>query len=222
MNSNSIPIEEVVEVSNMPIDEWRKVQLNYYSSTPPFDLVIRREIFHEIYGLLLEHNQNIWVTGGTVLGAIRDNDFIAWDDDIDFNMIEKDFLDVMYKVKDCLVQNGYIVRLSDDNDYPKMVTYKKGVKVAIGSLKESGKFLLRPAYRLPKEFFQVHKKISFTGIDVLMPYPPEKYLEYVYGSDWKIPREINDDAQLYTVKYLRRPILRVILKRLYLFVKKYL
>ena len=221
MNPENTLIEEILRISNLPVDEWREVQFNYYNSTPPYDLLIRRAVFCEIYTLLLQHTENVWITGGTLLGAIRDNKFLPWDDDVDLDLIEKEFIEIMYSVKRCLIDNGFIVRLIDHTEWPKMVVYKKGVKVAIGSLKESGDLLLRPAYRLPKSFFLLKKKIKFMDINVLVPNPPDKYLEYVYGRNWQTPKVVEDDVQMYTTKYLRRPKLKVYLKRLYLVVRQF-
>ena len=76
------------------------------------------------------------------VGCNEDNNFIEWDDDIDMDMLESDFVPKMYILKELLIESDFIVRLKDTNEYPKMVVFKYGMKVAIGSLKESGKFYL--------------------------------------------------------------------------------
>ena len=221
MSSESLPIRKIEKISNLSLDEWKEVQYSYYSLTPPYDMAVRKVVFQEIYALILKHTNNVWITGGTLLGAIRDKVFLPWDDDVDLDLIENDFVRIMYPLKQCLMENGFIVRLTDNTEWPKMVAYKSEVKVAIGSLKESGKLLLRPAYKQPKSFFVEKKIIQFANIDVNVPNPPEKYLEYVYGHDWRTPKVVEDDVQLYTTKYLRRPKIKVYLKRLYLTARKY-
>tara|TARA_B100000029_G_scaffold460189_1_gene490937 strand:- start:370 stop:1038 length:669 start_codon:yes stop_codon:yes gene_type:complete len=221
MSSESLPIRKIEKISNLSLDEWKEVQYSYYSPTPPYDMAVRKVVFQEIYALILKHTNNVWITGGTLLGAIRDKVFLPWDDDVDLDLIENDFVRIMYPLKQCLMENGFIVRLTDNTEWPKMVAYKSEVKIAIGSLKESGKLLLRPAYKQPKSFFVEKKIIQFANIDVNVPNPPEKYLEYVYGHDWRTPKVVEDDVQLYTTKYLRRPKIKVYLKRLYLTARKY-
>lgn len=39
-----------------------------------------------------EHNIDYWLSSGTCLGAARHGGFIPWDDDLDIEMLEKDFL----------------------------------------------------------------------------------------------------------------------------------
>lgn len=211
--------DKIINLSNLNEEDWKKEIGLFYNGNPPYDQKIRKKIFCEVYKIFENLKINVWITGGTVLGAIRDNNFIEWDDDIDMDMIESDFVPEMYNLKESLIENGFIVRLKDTNEYPKMVVFKYGMKVAIGSLKESGKLLLRPAYKLPRTFFNPSKKIDFMGISVLAPFPPDDYLKYVYGKSWSIPKKIEDDVQLYTNKYLRRSFLRIILKRIYLKIK---
>jgi hypothetical protein len=207
--------------SYMCNSEWIKIRDDFYDTNPPFDSTVRKELFREVYIFLQELNINAWITGGTLLGAVRDNDFIEWDDDIDLDLLESSFLLNMYDIREGLIQLGYIVRLIDDTEYPKMVVYKNSMKIAIGSLKESNDMLLRPCYKLPVKFFKVDKTISFMGLLVLAPHPPEDYLTYVYGKGWSKPKHVEDDTQLYTIKYLRRSSIRVVLKRFYLIVKKF-
>tara|TARA_B100001113_G_C21123408_1_gene628558 strand:- start:3961 stop:4626 length:666 start_codon:yes stop_codon:yes gene_type:complete len=212
--------ELIVHLSGLSEQEWNKERSNHYNEIPPHDQKIRKKLFCEIYNIFEDLKINVWITGGTALGAIRDNNFIAWDDDIDMDMIEDDFILNMYSIKDYLIDNGFIVRLTSSNKYPKMVVFKYKMKVAIGSLKVSKGLLLRPAYKLPKHLFDSSKKISFMGMSVLIPYPPEDYLKYVYGRNWKTPKKVEDDVELYTSKYLRRPFFRIVLKRIYLKIKK--
>lgn len=213
--------KQILTYSNMSSLEWTKVKDSFYKNKPPFSQKLRKKLFIEVYIFLQKLNVKAWITGGTLLGAVRDNDFIEWDDDIDLDLLEPTFLLKMIEIKMGLIQLGYIVRLIDNTAFPKMVIYKDKMKIAIGSLKESNGLLIRPAYKLPLKFFKEEKTINFMGLAVLAPYPNEEYLNYVYGKGWRKPKVVEDDVQLYTVDYLRRPLIRVLLKRLYLFVKNF-
>ena len=147
----------------------------------------RIEIFREVYGLTIEMGLRVWITGGTLLGAIREGAFIESDDDIDMDMLEPDFIEAMYTLKERLIDLGYVVRLSDGKN-PKMSFYKEGFKTSIGALKIKRFWLTRPVHKYPKKpFFNNDLFINFYGIKCLVPNPPESYLEHVYGSSWKIP-----------------------------------
>lgn len=48
-------------------------------------------IADDIIAICEEYNLNYHLTGGTALGAVRHNGFIPWDDDIDIDIVRKDY-----------------------------------------------------------------------------------------------------------------------------------
>ena len=50
------------------------------------------ELLKIVVSFCEEHNLRYFVTGGTLLGAVRHEGFIPWDDDIDIDMPDKDYL----------------------------------------------------------------------------------------------------------------------------------
>ena len=126
-------------------------------------------------------------------------DFIIDDDDIDMDMLEEEFRIVMYKIKLELIKAGYVVRLKDEAN-PKMSMYKSGFKLSIGALKASGKWLTRPIQKYPRHLFSEEKYMNFKGIKCLVPYPPEDYLEHVYGANWTVPISSDDLTDINSVK----------------------
>ena len=128
---------------------------------------------------------------------MREGDFIIDDDDVDMDMIENEFVAMMYDIKEVFMTAGYVVRLKDDKN-PKMSIYKSGFKLSIGALKPAGKWLTRPMQKYPSHLFSEEKFIKFKGLKCLVPFPPEDYLEHVYGSNWMVPiKSDNDDMTDY-------------------------
>ena len=52
---------------------------------------IELDMLAYIHKVCVENNIRYWVCGGTLIGAIRHNGFIPWDDDIDIDMPRPDF-----------------------------------------------------------------------------------------------------------------------------------
>lgn len=56
------------------------------------------EILKHVDAICKEHNLDMWLTFGTLLGAVRHNGFIPWDDDIDVEMRRNDY----FKLKEII------------------------------------------------------------------------------------------------------------------------
>ena len=102
--------KDIEFLSNCSSVEWDQNSSNYISTkVPPADVLAK--MFKEVYSIILELNLKVWVVMGTLLGVIRENQFIEGDDAIDFHMFEKDFVDHMPELKKKVIELSYIVRL---------------------------------------------------------------------------------------------------------------
>lgn len=75
---------------------------------------IELEILLAVHNFCEEHQLKYYLWGGTLLGAIRHNGFIPWDDDIDIAMMRSDFEVFLsnfksntYEVSYCEAENSY-------------------------------------------------------------------------------------------------------------------
>ena len=180
------------------------------------NLSLRKNMaFHECYEAILEINCPVFVTGGSLLGIIRDNELIEWDDDIDMDMMQEDFSNWKIKLKETFIEKGFVVRLKDSEYYPKMRIFAHGIKVSIDALFLKNDKRVRPAYNYLDIFFRNSELYSYKGLDLLVPGPPKEFLKYVYGKNWKIPIKSNNDVEYMSSKVLNRSFVRFFLKKTY-------
>lgn len=62
---------------------------------------------HELFG---KHQIMYWCDGGTLLGCLRENGLIPWDDDLDFGLLPKDFKKVK-EIQNEITQLGYKIEV---------------------------------------------------------------------------------------------------------------
>ena len=178
--------EEVRNISSMNDEEWRIKRSEVYQEEQPFDLVAREKGLRDFHSVVKKMGLNVWLTGGAILGAVRDDDFIPWDDDMDMDMLEEEFVPVMHEFNKRLIESGFITRFTDTKKFPKISCFKYGNKYAIGGTVLKGKWRVRPNLKYPARFFEDSETVVFKGMDFLQPTPVEEYLEFCY-KDWKTP-----------------------------------
>jgi len=129
----------------------------------------------------LERKVEFWITGGTLLGAIRHGGFIPHDDDVDLECAEKDFpsLEAAFESHHLLNfrKGGYW------NTTPVAHVGIKGTDVELDIfLREEGLELQRD-FPCSTEIFPLCS-YDFHGVAVPGPSNPTPFLERLYGADW--------------------------------------
>ncbi len=93
----------------------------YNRKFPDLDINIRAvqkvelEILLEFDGVCKENNIKYHLFAGTLLGAIRHNGFIPWDDDIDVCMLRGDFEKFLTIGQECLGKDYFLQTYETDN-----------------------------------------------------------------------------------------------------------
>jgi phosphorylcholine metabolism protein LicD len=142
------------------------------------NLLLFRDIFYK-------NGINFFLLYGTVLGAIREKDFIEHDTDTDIGIFEKD-REKLLKIIPILLENGFeLIRTKAPDD---LVTFMKNDEyIDIGIFR-----LEKDNYRyqnnfISKKYLEELDVISFLEYDFFIPINIKKLLKEWYGSDWMIP-----------------------------------
>ena len=136
-------------------------------------------------------NGSFFVIDGTLLGLIRNGDFIDRDYDIDFGMWIDAYEDTLihslrsagfYLLREYGdPENGLVLQFFDGDTHVDIQFYLRTPE-AFWTAVYRGKRSIRCAY--PP--FDLEPAV-FQGVDVLVPSPPEQYLETIYGRNWHLP-----------------------------------
>ncbi len=125
---------------------------------------------------------------GTLLGAIRENNFIEHDEDTDVFVLDEDrekVLSILFKLKKLgLIVGRYeakedLISFIRDGEYIDIYFFKKGSfgnRVGNGSVIES-------------KYLENLIEMDFLGNKFLVPQDSKKLLKKIYGKDWMTPRE---------------------------------
>ncbi|MBQ6392906.1 MAG: LicD family protein [Eubacterium sp.] len=98
---------------------------------------IEMEIFHDFQDLCSKHKIDYFAGGGTAIGAVRHHGMIPWDDDIDVNLLRKDYERFLKYAREEYSDKYEIVNAETRENYPLMSTRwcKKGTRFKEESLR---------------------------------------------------------------------------------------
>ena len=164
------------------------------------------QLLKEVASVLDSCKLDYWLEGGTLLGIIRENRLLPWDNDVDLSMMipEKNQLNELIAT---LKKSGLRVRVRtfSENSKPLKEGNVRIIKIRnkrfFGLLK--GKVCLEifvkyningKAYwqigekvkNVPFEFYSDLKTVDFNGKNYSIPEKTIEYLTYRYG-DWQTP-----------------------------------
>lgn len=124
---------------------------------------------------------------GTLLGAVREHDFITHDEDIDLAMMKQDmshFLSILFELR----KHGFEMIRYEERGF--LTIMRKGEYIDIYFYEEYPTqpnlyYCCRDIF--PKEILDDLIDYPFLGTFFKVPRMYEKYLEFYFGDNWKTP-----------------------------------
>ena len=163
-------------------------------TAPSIDTSVAATLLHEAKEIMDEHGVVFFLRQGTCLGAVRDNAFIPWDDDIDIGSIEglHRFDERMIEpVADSFRAQGFHVKRSSFDGETWLGLMKHNIRIDWVCFHVRKQYIIHfPGVRIPVRLFTHLKEIDFIGEKFLVPNPPEEYLRHKYGPNWRTPNRL--------------------------------
>lgn len=158
----------------------------------------------KIDDVMEKYGIDYFITYGTLLGIIREGEFISYDDDIDLGIIKNERFSwdkleqamaeigmekkIQFRLNGELTEQTYRV----ENLSVDLFLYeeKEGKSVSYVYYQEEGKEYEKDVFSVSQNvtsLIERTKKIEIKGRMFSVPKHPELFLEEIYGSDWRVP-----------------------------------
>jgi methionyl-tRNA formyltransferase len=193
-----IELKKLKRYSDLSENKWKKIGRGKYflSKNHSLDRNLSFENLKSIKKIMDKIGIDFWLTFGTLLGVVRDGDFISYDHDTDIAASSSDLISNFDALKESFISNGFVFRRDDDCENGlKIRVYRDKQDCCIegfinGSL-EDEEYLISKTFKFPRKYFENYGTINFKGVTFKAPYPVEDYLSFVYR-DWKNPIKQED------------------------------
>ena len=164
-----------------------------YGEIIPLDPDLAKIMLQEAKEILDPLGIKFFLRQGTCLGAIRDQAFIPWDDDLDLGCVIglNGLTEAMIEpALDAFRDRGYYVSVESNDRWIAAGMVKSSLRIDLTFFRIINDSIFHfPLIWIPAKLFSNLKEIEFMGGNYLVPNPPEEYLIAKYGPNWITPKE---------------------------------
>jgi len=165
----------------------------------PMDMTTAESLLKEAKRILDQLGLTFFLRHGTCLGAVRDQAFIEWDDDLDIGSVIG-----LHGLTEELVQeaarmfekNGFDVAVKVNELNLSVDMQKSGTQLDWTCYRIIDDSIYQwPVVKIPMSLHTDLKEIEFLGETFMVPNPPEEYFRLKYGPEWMIPKQAGEFEQ---------------------------
>jgi lipopolysaccharide cholinephosphotransferase len=122
---------------------------------------------------------------GTLLGVIREKDFISWDEDVDVFVLDEDrnkLHDAFWLLRgvglEVVRREGDLYSVMGRNNYIDIYVFR-----SVGSKRWCNSDVME------ERFLRFQDRVEFLGVEFYTAATPFEFLATMYGEDWRIPKQ---------------------------------
>lgn len=178
-----------------PIGKYKYKYVPIYLGFKPICKPIAKENLLLLKSVLDEHHLRFILLFGTLLGAVREHDFIAHDEDIDIVMMKEDmpaFLSLLFELR----EHGFEVARYERRGFLSII--RKGEYIDFSFFQPyPGDKQLRYCCRdiCKNQWLDDVIPYPFQGSEFLIPRNYIEYFEFYFGNNWQTPIQTNNYNQ---------------------------
>jgi hypothetical protein len=151
-----------------------------------FDKKIAEQNLKDMIHVFESCKVTTWLHAGTLLGCIRDGDFISHDYDTDVAAFQRDYKNIGLAVGILIRDYGFeLIRCPENNTYFSIIRNEVYIDIYLYIEKVKGWFSVYGDWIHQKDL--KFKRMTFLSMEVNVSINSENILEDWYGSDWRIP-----------------------------------
>ncbi len=157
------------------------------------DMTTAEKLLKEAKQILDQLGLAFFLRHGTCLGAVRDQAFIPWDDDLDIgSIIGMHGLteELVHKAAAEFEKQGFTVavKVNELNLSVDMQKYDTQLDWTCYRIIDDSIYQW-PVLKIPASLHENLKEIDFLGTKFMVPNPPEEYFRLKYGPGWETPQK---------------------------------
>jgi hypothetical protein len=165
----------------------------------PMDMTTAEALLKEAKQILDQLGIAFFLRHGTCLGAVRDQAFIPWDDDLDLGSVIGLHGLTRELVEEAAVEfrkHGYSAEVIDSDLHMSVDLKKSGTQMDWTCYHIIDDSIYQwPVVKIPVSLHENLKEIEFLGTTFMVPNPPEEYFRLKYGPDWMTPKQAGEFEQ---------------------------